>query len=582
MFAQTTRRAAGAARTASRRLLSNMSSMYGKNGDISASYRRRMAIAAGVMAVGVTGFALSVPHVSGESYDEFIESSPVDNIDQLEILVNRSTLPLDDMSPPKYASAQDLERAIQLIKESIGADKVTSKDEDLESHRLNTAAPHHNPSKDERPAYVIFPNSTEDVSEILKVAYNYRVPIVPYSAGTSLEGHIYSVRKNGISLDMSRMNKIIAVHEDDLDVVVQPGVAYAECNQHLAPMGLMLGSDCAPSAQLGGMINTNASGINAAAFGAMRDNTVSLTVVLADGTIIKTRQRPRKTSAGYNLTNLFVGSEGTLGIVTEATIKCHVKPKFERVIVAQFPEVVDTANTTIQILRSGMRLNAIELLDSNMMSYLNYSGATTRKWLEVPTLFMKVGGINETVVSEYVREVEKITKKNNCQDFIFAQNSAEADELFSARKNAHYACLDYGYNEIGEEVQMWGTDVAVPLSKLSTMVEQTEKDFKERNLTGAILGHVGDSNFHTNIFYLPQDEEKVTKAVDYMVRKGLELEGTCTGEHGVGIGKRQYLELELGFPAVDMMRKIKIALDPRRILNPDKVMKIDPNDRREH
>lgn len=493
---------------------------------------------------------------------------------------NESTTKLNSISAPKYCTREDMEIAIKKLGDIIGKDKITNSNIELDHHSDNGFTSHP-PQPLDRPAYIIYPESTADVVEIMKLMNKYRVPVVPYAGGTSLEGHFFSTRQ-GIVVDTSKMNKIVAIHQNDLDAVVQPGVNWQRLNEVLAPDSLMIGSDCGHNGMMGGMINTNASGVNASKYGAMILNVVSVTVVLADGTVVKTKQRPRKSSAGYNLTGLFIGSEGTLGIVTEATIKLHVKPPYETVAVGQFATILDATNAVAQIFRQGIQPNAIELLDKDMMHCINYCGYFTREWLEVPTIFFKVGGLNKKVADEYVKEIKRISEVNNCQSFLFAKNDQEKEELFDARKNALYAILDYGKNEISPDVKLWITDIAVPLSRLSTYVSKITEIADKSGLQRVLLGHVGDSNIHFDIFYTSETEEQCKKVVDEMMIIGLQSEGTSSGEHGIGTSKRRYLEMELGTEAVDMMRRLKFALDPNRILNPDKVFKIDPTDNREY
>ncbi|CUM45504.1 uncharacterized protein AC631_03375 [Debaryomyces fabryi] len=490
-----------------------------------------------------------------------------------------STTKLENISPPKYCSESELLQAVKELKELLGDKNVFNSKVELEHHTKNEFT-HHLPREHEKPRYVIYPSSTEEVSKSMKILFKYNVPVVPFSAGTSLEGHFFSTRQ-GISMNTSRMDQILEIHHDDLDAVVQAGVNWQKLNEELAPHNLMFGTDCGPNGLISGMINTNASGINASRYGAMISNVISITVVLADGTIVKTKQRPRKSSAGYNLTGLFIGSEGTLGIVTEATVKLHVKPHFETVVVGQFPSILDSTNAVAQIYRAGVHPNAIELLDEDMMHCINYSGYFTRHWLECPTLFFKIGGINETVVNEYVNKLKEISMQNNCEEFIFAQNEEEQEELFSARKNAFYAILNYGRNEIHEDVRLWVTDIAVPLSKLSPVLTKVDELIKKSGLQSVILGHVGDANFHADVFYKPDEKKKCEELIHKMMLLGLENEGTSSGEHGIGNGKRKYLELELGTDAVDLMRRLKFSLDPKRLLNPDKIFKIDPTDDRD-
>ena len=487
-----------------------------------------------------------------------------------------STTKLSQISTPRYCTDSELEQAIAEVKAAIGESKVTNTAIELEAHTDNYFTPHA-PLAHEKPRWVIYGTSTEEISQIMKILHRYNVPVVPFSGGTSLEGHIFSTRQ-GVSLDTSRMNRILQINHDDLDVVVEAGVNWVKLNEEMQDKELLFGCDCGPNGLIGGMVNTNASGINASRYGAMVQNVISLTVVLADGTIIKTKQRPRKSSSGYNLTGLFIGSEGTLGIVTEATVKLHVKPAYETVVVGQFPRILDTTNTVAELFRRGIRPEAIELLDKDMMHCINYSGYWTKEWLEVPTLFFKLGGLSKSVVDETLAVVKEVSMQNNCKDFITAKDKKEEEELFSARKNAFYAILNYGKNEIHEDVRLWVTDVAVPLSNLSLVLEKIRQMIVESGLQSVILGHVGDGNFHADIFYAPSQKAECQALIDKITLLGLANEGTASGEHGIGNGKRKYLPIELGQDAVDTMRKVKMALDPKRLLNPDKVFKIDPND----
>lgn len=491
-----------------------------------------------------------------------------------------STTPLDAISPPQYCSAAELDEAMTKLAAIIGPEKVSSAAIELDHHADNGFTSHA-PRASDRPRYVVYPASTQDVVETMKILNHYRVPVVPYAGGTSLEGHFFSTRQ-GIVVDTSRMDAIVAVHADDLDAVVQAGVNWQRLNEVLARDNLMIGSDCGHNGMMGGMISTNASGINASRYGAMVQNVVSVTAVLADGTVVKTKQRPRKSSAGYNLTGLFVGSEGTLGIITEATVKLHVRPPYETVAVGQFATLSHATAAVAQMFRQGIQPTAIELLDADMMHCINYCGYFTREWLEVPTLFFKVGGLNKTVVDEHVAEIQRISRANSCQNFLFARSEDEKEELFDARKNALYAILDYGRNEISADVKLWITDIAVPLSRLPTYVDKIAGLADREGLQRVLLGHVGDSNIHFDIFYTADTEEKCKKVVDEMTIIGLENEGTSSGEHGIGTSKRRYLEMELGTDTIDMMRRLKLALDPKRILNPDKIFKIDPTDTREY
>lgn len=414
----------------------------------------------------------------------------------------------------------------------------------------------------------MYPESTEEVSEIMKVAYKHRLPVTPFSGGTSLEGH-FLPDHGGVCIDFSHMNKIIAVHKDDLDAVVQPGVGWEALHEVLAEDDLFFGPDPAPGAQIGGMIGTNCSGTNAFRYGTMRDNVLSVTAVLADGTIVKTRRRSRKSSAGYNLTGLFVGSEGTLGLVTEATLKLVPAPRNESVGVVTFPTVTDAVSAVTSVIQEGIPAGAVELLDENQMRAINISGATARSWANKPTLLFKFAGPTKNVVSEQIARVRAISKDHKSESFEFASDADEAEELWSARKNALWSAIAAA----PEGSAAWTTDVCVPVSQLPVIVTETEADMKRSGIGGTLLGHVGDGNFHAILTYDPATEkEKAEGVVHRMVERALELDGTCTGEHGVGIGKRAFLPLEFGEPAVGTMRAIKLALDPLCLLNPGKVV----------
>ncbi|SSD59135.1 related to D-lactate dehydrogenase [cytochrome], mitochondrial [Saccharomycodes ludwigii] len=501
------------------------------------------------------------------------------NVSLHQIFPSDSTTPLASLQPPKYGSDDDLEKCILELGKILTRDQITNSIPQIISHSDNGYCPT-KPLPSQKPRYIVYPTSTEEVSKIMKIVHKYSIPVVPYGGGTSLEGHIFSTR-SGIVLDISRMNKILEVYPEDLDATVQAGVGWQQLNEYLAKQGLeslKLGCDCGPGANICGMIATNASGIGAVKGGSMVRNVISITAVLADGTIIKTKNRPRKTSAGYNLNGLLVGSEGTLAIVTECTVKLQVVAPVETVAVAQFPSVVDCTKCVSELFRKGIVLDAVELLDDNMMRIINESGLVTRKWGQFPTLFFKIGGLNKTVLNEVVKEVTAVSKKNNCKNFDFAKNEDEQKELFDARKNALYIMLAYAQTNIHEDAKMWITDVAVPLSKLASVVKELQDIIKESPFEGMVLGHVGDGNLHANLFYTPDQVDKCRDIAHEMTKVGIANEGTCTGEHGIGNGKRDLLELEVGPDTISTMRKIKLALDSRRILNPDKVFKIDPLD----
>jgi len=343
-------------------------------------------------------------------------------------------------------------------------------------------------------------------------------------------------------------------------------------NDKIRYAGLFFPVDPGPPARIGGMVGTNCSGTNAVRYGTMKDWVINLTVVLADGTIIKTRRRPRKSSAGYNLTNLFVGSEGTLGIVTEITLKLTVIPQETSVAVVTFPSIRDAAEAASRIMREGIPVAAIELMDEVQMKVINDTGITKRKWKEVPTMFFKFSG-TKLGVTENITLVKAIAKHYNGGKFDFATSEEEKRSLWSARKESLYSML--ALRKDGNEI--WSTDVAVPLSRLPDIMEVSKDELNELGLFASMLGHVGDGNFHESILYDRKDPVQraaVEKCVHDMVDRALEMEGTCTGEHGIGLGKKDSLVQELGVDTIGIMRSIKTALDPYWLMNPGKVIDI--------
>ena len=403
------------------------------------------------------------------------------------------------------------------------------------------------------PFAVVKPGSTEDVSNIMKICHKRRIPVAAYSGGTSLEGHFASTR-GGICIDFSRMDKILAFHDADLDVVVQPAVGWESLNEELGDRGLFFPPDPGPGAMIGGMIGTGCSGTNAYRYGTMKDWVLSITAVLADGTIVKTKQRPRKSSAGYDLTRTFIGSEGTLGLVTEAVLKVTPKPQNTSVAVGTFPTIRSAADCVFKVVGEGVPIAAIEILDDVQMRCINDAGQTSRTWKEVPTLFFKFSG-TPTSVKEHVSIVQKLAKQTGSKSFEFARSAEEGEELWSARKEALWSVMA---KRKEESDHVWTTDVAVPISRLPDIIEQTKDDIGKSGLTGSIVGHVGDGNFHTILLYNDKEYDIAEHLVHNMVKRAIEMEGTATGEHGVGLVKRDYLPHEIGQPAVDLMRKVRL------------------------
>ena len=502
------------------------------------------------------------------------------------ITSNKSTIKVSELPTRVYGDENQLQQAIEELKAKINPKNITHHPDTILSHSDNGCNPI-KPLESQKPQYVIFAESTEDVSEILKIMHKYKIPTIPYGGGTSLEQHFFTTRDNTVILDTSRMNKVLKINEVDLDATVQCGVSWNQLNETLSELPLsatggsclMFGCDCGMNANMSGMIATNASGVGAQKHGSMVQNVISITAVSADGTVVKTKQRPRTSSAGYHLTGLFSGSEGTLGVVTECIVKLTVVNPIQTVCVVQFDDLYKAVGAVSKFAQKGLVLDAIELLDSNMMKAVNFSSQVNQTFDIKPTLFMKLSGINTLVVDEMVKEVKQISKEQGSNLFKFAKDKAEEEELFAARKNALWIMLDYGYDLFGDDVKLWITDAAVPLSKAPEYLKRANEIVEKAGFTSVSVAHLGAGNFHLDLFYLPHQLAACEKVVKDMCKLSIELEGTITGEHGVGLGKKELLPLELGESSVDLMRKIKLSLDPNAILNPDKVIKIDPEEK---
>jgi D-lactate dehydrogenase (cytochrome) len=412
-------------------------------------------------------------------------------------LPTTSTVPIGATSPPKYNTAtSNLEAAWADFVAIVGKDNVSTTATDTEDHAGSDWSSH--PRKEsEKPFIVLYPNSTEEVSQILKICHQRRIPVVPFSGGTSLEGN-FAPTRGGVCVDFARMDQILTLHKDDMDVVVQPALGWELLNEELAKDNLFFPPDPGPGAQIGGMVGTGCSGTNAYRYGTMREWVLSLTVVLADGTIIKTRQRPRKSSAGYDLTKVFIGSEGTLGLVTEATLKVTTKPNSTSVAVCTFDSIRSAAQCVAKVVGEGVPIAAVEILDDIQMQCINASKMTEKTWKEAPTLFFKFAG-TAAGVKEQVGIVQKLAKASGSKSFEFARSQEEQESLWSARKAALWSVM--GMKKEGDHV--WTGDVAVPISRLPDIIEQTKDDLAKSGLFAAIVGHVGDGNFHSK-FYLFQ------------------------------------------------------------------------------
>ncbi len=419
---------------------------------------------------------------------------------------------------------------------------------------------------DALPDAVVFVHDTDEVVATVEACGAHAVPIIPFGVGSSLEGHILAIR-GGISVDFSQMDKVIAMHPEDMDAVVQPGVTRKQLNAALHGSGLFFPIDPGADASLGGMAATRASGTNAVRYGTMRENVLGLTAVLADGRVIRTGGRARKSSAGYDLTRLLIGSEGTLGIITELTMRLHPLPEAVSGAVCAFPDVVDAVKTVIQTIQLGIPVARIELVDTLTVQAINRYSKTTLR--EAPMLFFEFHG-SPASVEEQARTVQEIARDNGGLDFEWAERPEDRSRLWAARHDVYFASLN-----LRPGCRGLTTDVCVPISKLAECVDATRADIDASGLIAPIVGHVGDGNFHTLILIDPDNADEIERAEALnrrIVERALAMDGTCTGEHGIGIGKQDFLVQEHGAPAVDAMRLIKQALDPDDLLNPGKIL----------
>lgn len=464
----------------------------------------------------------------------------------------------------EYGGKKEFDQALPELRKVLGEDGVSTDEEDLKTHGYSEWSTY---NCETLPIAIVYPNSTEEVSAIAKVCHKYKLPMIGYSGGSSLEGN-FSANFGGICIDFANMDKVLEVRPDDMDCTVQPAVGWMDLNKHLDSLGtgLFFAVDPGPTAKIGGMVNTSCSGTNCVRYGPMRNHVINLTVVLADGTIVKTKQRPKKSSAGYNLNHIFCGSEGTLGLVTEVTVKLEVVPQRTTVATCAFPTVRDATSTAIDVIKAGVPVHAVELMDDVQMWAVNEAGYTAKKFEEKPTLFFKFSGTN-AYVDEQIEQTRELAKKHGSTNFEFASNKKEEHQIWAARKEALWSLMALA----PKDSKVYSTDVAVPMSKLADLVLATKKDIVDSKIFGSALGHVGDGNFHASIMYTDEDKERVKKVAKNIVYNGLALEGTCTGEHGVGAGKLDYLADELGADAIGIMRTIKLALDPHELLNPGKI-----------
>ncbi|APW35887.1 2-hydroxy-acid oxidase [Rhodoferax koreense] len=415
------------------------------------------------------------------------------------------------------------------------------------------------------PSAVVFAESAAEVAEIVRLASEYAVPVIPFGVGSSLEGHLLAVQ-GGISIDVSRMNRVLSVNADDLTVTVQPGVTRKQLNEELKSTGLFFPIDPGADASIGGMSATRASGTNAVRYGTMRENVLALEVVTASGEIIRTGTRAKKSSAGYDLTRLMVGSEGTLGVITEITLRIYPLPEAISAAICSFPSIEAAVRTTIQVIQLGVPIARVELIDANTVRMVNaYAKLGLR---EEPMLLMEFHG-SPTGVKEQAETVQEIASDHGGNAFEWASTPEERTRLWTARHNAYFAAV-----QSRPGCKVISTDTCVPISRLADCLLDSVRETDASGIPYFLVGHVGDGNFHFGYLLdpnLPEERVIAEKLNHDLVSRALRLEGTCTGEHGVGLHKMEFLVNETGAGAVDMMRTIKRALDPKNIMNPGKI-----------
>jgi len=418
------------------------------------------------------------------------------------------------------------------------------------------------------PDAVVFPHTTEEVQEIVRLCATHRVPVIAFGTGTSLEGQVNAPR-GGVCIDFADMNRVLAVHAEDLDCVVQPGITRKQLNEQLRDRGVFFPIDPGADASLGGMASTRASGTNAVRYGTMKDNVLSLKVVLANGEVISTARRAKKTSAGYDLTRLMVGAEGTLGVITELTLRLAGIPESIASGVCPFPSVEAACNATIMTIQAGIPVARIELLDALQVKACNLYSKLGLP--ETPLLFVEFHG-TEAGVAEQSQRFGEIAEEFGGGPFDWATKAEDRSRLWQARHDAYWA-----QRGLRPNTQPLATDVCVPISRLAECLTETQRDIAESKLLAPIVGHVGDGNFHVGLMVDMEDEEEVARVRAFLERlteRALAMDGTCTGEHGVGQGKMKYLPAEHGEATLDAMRAIKRGLDPLDIMNPGKIFSL--------
>tara|TARA_Y100001933_G_scaffold70159_1_gene71470 strand:- start:1040 stop:2452 length:1413 start_codon:yes stop_codon:yes gene_type:complete len=453
---------------------------------------------------------------------------------------------------------ESIKLCVKKLKEEFGQ-QFSNTQSILEQH-THTMTIH----ESELPDGVVFVETKNDVQKVVNICKKYKCPIIPFGVGSSFEGHL-NAPYGGISIDMNNMNKILKVYQDDLLVVVQPGVTREQLNTYLRDTGLFFPIDPGANASIGGMTATRASGTNAVRYGTMKDNVIALEVVTPDGQIIKTANKARKSSAGYDLTRLMVGSEGTLGITTEITLKLYGIPEVIAGGRVSFPTVKDATDAVIMTIQAGIPVARIEFMDTAQVKAVNNYSKTNLP--EAPLLLVEFHG-SQSSVDEQSELFGEISSDFGGKDFEWTSNNEDRNKLWKARHDAYWSC-----RAVRPEAELYSTDVCVPISKLSDCITETIEDMEQNELIGPIVSHAGDGNFHVALLIDKNSKTELDKLDNFLLRiseRAIRMDGTCTGEHGVGQGKRKYMLKELG-NAVNVMKSVKEAFDPHKIMNPGKL-----------
>tara|TARA_B100000676_G_C18065645_1_gene840795 strand:- start:112 stop:1524 length:1413 start_codon:yes stop_codon:yes gene_type:complete len=453
---------------------------------------------------------------------------------------------------------ESIKLCVKKLKEEFGQ-QFSNTQSILEQH-THTMTIH----ESELPDGVVFVETKNDVQKVVNICKEYKCPIIPFGVGSSFEGHL-NAPYGGISIDMNNMNKILKVYQDDLLVVVQPGVTREQLNTYLRDTGLFFPIDPGANASIGGMTATRASGTNAVRYGTMKDNVIALEVVTPDGQIIKTANKARKSSAGYDLTRLMVGSEGTLGITTEITLKLYGIPEVIAGGRVSFPTVKDATDAVIMTIQAGIPVARIEFMDTAQVKAVNNYSKTNLP--EAPLLLVEFHG-SQSSVDEQSELFGEISSDFGGKDFEWTSNNEDRNKLWKARHDAYWSC-----RAVRPEAELYSTDVCVPISKLSDCITETIEDMEQNELIGPIVSHAGDGNFHVALLIDKNSRTELDKLDNFLLRiseRAIRMDGTCTGEHGVGQGKRKYMLKELG-NAVNVMKSVKEAFDPHKIMNPGKL-----------